>query len=132
MWGRTERIYGFKEKYVLCWHLYERKTGYAYGQPDLPYYTAFDHLSEEKRFGPVANTRGLFLILPKSTFNSRINGTSDDVRMWESSKDIEGSLVLRGNLEDPELELIGQKSAWTRHEEKKRIFKTDFIKKRVI
>ncbi len=128
-------IYGFTKKYFIWkvgdWHLYQRKTGKLYGEFSIPIYEGLISFSEEDHFGPEASTGGLFLYKPcrKALWIFRIDDEIVHLRLWKSSEDIRGSLVLRGNLENLELELIGQKPAWTKYEETQRIYKAGFIKR---
>ena len=109
--GAGGQICGFTRKYILLkvgyFWLRERKTGHLYGEFRLPIYTAFTSLKEEHHFGPVMSARGLFLYKPgrKAIFIFQIDDEKVDARIWESTVDIQGRLLLRGGLDNLELEL---------------------------
>jgi hypothetical protein len=115
-------------------HLYERKSGNIYGNFDLVHHRAFIDFDENKHFGPMMTTGGLVLYKPcrKAIFIFRVQDQEVDVRIWESTDDIQGALVLRGNLDNLELEIIGQTPRWTKYEEKRPIYRNGFIKKRLL
>lgn len=79
-------------------------------------------------------TRGLFLYKPcrKTLFIFRVDNNQVEFRMWESAEDIQGSLVLRGNLDNLEMELLGKKSTWTKWENKRPIFKVPCVSELVM
>ncbi|KAJ5544102.1 hypothetical protein N7494_005381 [Penicillium frequentans] len=131
-------IWGFIDKYILvkrgnC-HLYERRSGNDHGQFDLPCHQAFIDWNESHHFGPVMSAGGLFLYKPcqKAIFIFEIRDRAVDFRIWKSTDDIRGSLVLRGNIENLELDLLGQKPQWTNYEETERLHKNDFINKSLL
>ena len=100
----------------MSW-LRERKTGYLHGHFRFP-----DDLisrKEEHHFGPVVSADGSFLYKPGRTaiFIFQIDDEKVDARIWESTVDIQGSLLLRGELDNLKLEPIGQKPSWTRYSE---------------
>ncbi|KFY46962.1 hypothetical protein V494_00255 [Pseudogymnoascus sp. VKM F-4513 (FW-928)] len=94
-------IDGFTEKYIVRTvgyvHLHERKNGNVHGHFQLPSHTAYIDLNKDHRFGPVIGDRQV------------------EFRIWESIEVIQGSLVVRGSLDELELELIGQKTSWIKH-----------------
>lgn len=131
-------IWGFTKKYIIikvghC-HLHERKSGYVYGNFCLPHFTAFIDFNEDNHFGPVVSTGGLFLYKPcrKAIFIFQIRDRGVDFSIWESTDEIRGTLVLRGNLENLELALIGQKPTWTKYEETVPVCRNSFIYKRLL
>ncbi|CAL5871603.1 uncharacterized protein PFLUO_LOCUS5856 [Penicillium psychrofluorescens] len=131
-------IWGFTKKYIVievgdC-HLYERKSGNVYGTFRLPLYNAFIDFNKDNHFGPVMSTGGLFLYKPcrKAIFIFQIRDREVDFRIYESTDDIHGSLVLRGDLENFELRLVGQKPTWTKYEETVPVYKNGPIKKRLL
>ena len=142
LWGKravsgSVCIWGFINKYILikvgdC-HLYERRSGNDYGKFDLPCNQAFIDWNESHHFDPVISASGLFLYKPcqKAIFIFEIHDRAVDFRIWESTDDIRGSLVLRSNIGNLELELLGQKPKWTKYEETKPLYKNGFIKKRL-
>ncbi|KAK3175442.1 hypothetical protein K4F52_010272 [Lecanicillium sp. MT-2017a] len=121
-WEREDRgegrIWGFSKKYVVkkagSHHMYERKTGLHYGRFDLPLYSAFIDFNEENHFGPTVGDREV------------------DLRIWETTDKIQGYLLLRGGLDNLDVQLIGQKPTWTRHQETVSVYKYSFIKKRLV
>jgi hypothetical protein len=126
--GIGGRICGFTEEYVIKetgnWQgsrqLHKRKTGKNYGTFDLPWEPAFVDFCAKNHFGPVVSIGGLFLYKTcrKALFIFRIGKKEVEFRIWESTEDIQGYLVLRGSLEDLELELVGQKPTWTKYKER--------------
>ena len=137
--GAGGQICGFTRKYILLkvgylW-LRERRTGRLYGEFRLPIYTAFTSLKEEHHFGPVMSASGLFLYKPgpKAIFIFQIDDEKVDARIWESTVDIQGRLLLRGGLDNLELELIGQKPTWKKYNEIWPIYKEmSYIRKRIL
>lgn len=81
----------------------------------------------------MVSTSGLFLYKPcrKALFIFRIGDTHVKFRMWESTEDIQGSLLLRGDLENLKLELPGQKPAWTKSEETQPVFRKGWLTKMI-
>ncbi|KAH1355719.1 hypothetical protein KXW98_007559 [Aspergillus fumigatus] len=139
-WERTGgggHIWGFTQNHIIrkvgkCW-MHERKTGHVYGDFSLPINGLTD-LNEEHHFGPVVSASGLFLYKPgrKAIFIFRIGEREVDARLWESTDDIQGSLLMRGGLDNLELELIGQKPTWTKYDETWPVYKEwDPIKRRI-
>lgn len=132
------RIWGLSQKFIVikvgkCW-LHERKTGNVHGEFYLPHYSAFIDFNENHHFGPVVSTDGLFIYKPcrKAIFVFEICDREVEFRIWESTTNIQGSLVLRGDLNNLEVEIIGQKPTWTKYEEKEPVYRNDFIKKRLL
>jgi len=137
--GDIHRIHGFTEKYIVrtvgYWHLLERTTGRTHGDFRLPSYPAFCDLNKKYHFGAVVSTGGLFLYKPgrKALYIFRITDKQVECRMWESAEDIQCLLVLRGDLDNLELELIGQKPTWkTKSEETTPVFRNTWLKKWVM
>ncbi|KAJ5544110.1 hypothetical protein N7494_005389 [Penicillium frequentans] len=136
--GGGGHIWGLTQKYVLikageCW-LRKRKSGHVYGSFSLPIYTGLTDPNEETNFGPVASASGVFLHKPgrKAIFIFQIRDREVDARIWESTIDIQGSLLLRGELDNLELEVIGQNPTWTKYNETWRVYKErDFFKRRI-
>ncbi|KAL4934815.1 hypothetical protein BDV06DRAFT_208227 [Aspergillus oleicola] len=136
--GGGGHIWGFTQEYIVvnvgkC-HLYKRKNGHFYGDFSLPIYKGLTELQEKHHFGPVVSASGLFLYKPgqKGIFIFQIGDRKVDARIWESTADIQGSLLLRGQLENLELELIGQKPTWTKYDDTWPVYKEgDFIKRRI-
>lgn len=131
-------IWGFSPKYIivkvgLC-HLYERKSGNVYGNFDLVHHRAFIDFKLDNHFGPVMTTGGLVIYKPcqKAIFIFQIRNNEVDVRIWESTDAIQGALLLRGNLENLELEILGQTHEWRKYEEKIQIHQNGPIKKRLL
>ncbi|KAF7588278.1 hypothetical protein BBP40_005932 [Aspergillus hancockii] len=138
IFGGGGHILGFTKKYILikagvCW-LRERKTGHFYGDFSLPIYNSLTDLNEKHHFGPVMSASGLFLYKSgrKGIFVFEIGDRKVDARIWESTVDIQGSLLLRGGLDNLELEVIGQNPTWTKFDETWPVYKEwDLIKKRI-
>lgn len=131
-------IWGFTQKHIIikvgyC-HLYERISGNVYGNFNLIHHQAFIDLNLDNHFGPVMTRSGLLLYKPcqKAIFIFQIRNNEVDIRIWESTDVIQGGLVLRGNLENLELEILGQTHRWRKYEEKMRIYKNGPIKKRLL
>lgn len=131
-------IWGFSEKFIIvkvgyC-HLYERRNGNVYGNFDLVHHQAFIDFNLDNHFGPVMTLGGLVFYKPcqKAIFIFQIRNNEVDVRIWESTDVIQGALLLRGNLENLELKILGQKHEWRKYEEKVRIYKNGPIKKRLL
>lgn len=129
------RIQGLTKEYVVMdgywWKLRNRKNGHLYGDFMFPIFPAFADLDERNHFGPVVSTRGLFLYKPcqKALCIFRIGDKDVEFRFWESTDIIKGSLVLRGDLENLELELVGQKRTWSEHKTTERIFKRNWFER---
>ena len=118
---------------VSSCHLYERKNGNFHGDFVLPDDRTIWEFNENNHFGPVMSTKGLFLYKssPTAILIFRIGDRKVDVRIWESSNSLKGPLVLRGNLEDLELELIEQNPRWRKSVQTVTVCRNDFIKKRI-
>ncbi|KAH8655648.1 hypothetical protein BX600DRAFT_470056 [Xylariales sp. PMI_506] len=130
----------FSPKYVIVDghfnRLIERQTGRIYGEFMMPLKKEFFTINSKHHFGPVVSRQGLVLykLCPKAFY---ILDFSDKnivkTRVWESEDEIQGSLVLRGSLENLELELLEQEPMWTKYElENEKIFKYGMIKKMVM
>ena len=131
-------IWGFSQKHIMikvgrC-HLHERKSGYLYGTFDLVHQRAFIDFNLDNHFGPVMTLSGLVVYKPcqKAIFIFQIANNEVDVRIWESTDVIQGQMLLRGNLDNLELEILGQTHRWRKYEEKMRIYKNGPIKKRLL
>jgi hypothetical protein len=131
--GEICRIRGFTKEHIIreVGHprLYKRSTGRAYGDYHYPQQILrhFDW-DEKTYFGPVVSTGGVFLyVCGKKTLllyqfddqkdgkHNKDKGQTPVVRfqIWQSTtSDIQGSLVLRGNLNNIELEFLEQKHSW--------------------
>ena len=59
----------------------------------------------------------------KALFLFRIRDDAVNFRVWQSTTDIEGSVLLRGGLENLELEVVGHEHNWTIHEMKEPVLK---------
>ncbi|KAL7903811.1 hypothetical protein GGI35DRAFT_465183 [Trichoderma velutinum] len=131
-------IRGFTEKYVIRevgYHrLHKRRSGHIHGNFQYPKYSKYIDFNEENQFGPVVSTNGLFLYKPcqKALFIFRVGDDEVDFRIWESTSNIEGCLVLRGNLEKLELKLLQQEPSWKKYHSSEPIVKINFIKRKII
>lgn len=114
--------------------MYERKSGNVHGNFDLVHHRAFIDFDKNNHFGPVMTTGGLVFYKPcrKAIFVFQVHDKEVDIRMWESTEIIQGALVLRGNLENLELEILGQTPRWTKYEERMPIYRNGFIRKRLL
>lgn len=135
--GNIDRIWGFTERHVIkkagSLHMLERSTGYVHGTVALPIYQGFTDFDPTHHFGPVVSTGGLFIYKPsrKVLFIFQLGDKNLNLRIWESTDVIKGSLVVRGNLNNLELELIDQNPTWSKWEETIPVYRYDFIKKRM-
>jgi hypothetical protein len=112
-------------------HMVERKTGRRHGDFDLPA-TDLTYVNDNNHFGPVVSPGGLFLYKPgrKTLIIFRIGDEKVDARVWKSATDIQGFLLLRGELDNLEIELVGSQPTWTKSIETCYVYReTDLIKK---
>lgn len=120
--GVSNRLLCICDRFVVSlagyYHLRQRHNGYIYGRFDLPRYSAFVSLKSEDHFGPLVSKQDLVLYQPskKVIFIFSIGDRSVKFRAWESTDEIRGPLILRGSLENLELELIGKTPVWRKHE----------------
>ncbi|KAH8655551.1 hypothetical protein BX600DRAFT_69897 [Xylariales sp. PMI_506] len=116
--------------------LIERQTGRIHGEFMMPLHKEFYTIDSKHHFGPVVSRQGLVLykLSPKAFYVLDFNDKNIvRIRVWEPEDEIQGSLVLRGSLENLELELLDQEPTWMKHElENERIFKYGLIKNRVM
>ncbi|KIW22064.1 hypothetical protein, variant [Cladophialophora immunda] len=120
---------------VSRYKLHQRKNGYIHGEFAFPAYSVFISLKNEDKFGPMVTKDGLVLYKPckKALFMCHIGDREVRIQAWESEDEIRGSLVLRGDLNNLQVEIIGQNASWTKHEMEEPVFKNwDPIKKYVL
>jgi hypothetical protein len=139
MFKPVGRLFCLTDKYVVFqvgrYKLHQRKNGYIHGEFDFPAFRSFISLDKEDKFGPMVTKDGLVLYKPckKALFMCHIGDREVKIRAWESKDEIRGSLVLRGDLNNLQVEIIGQNPSWTKHEMEEPVFKNwDLIKKYVL
>lgn len=116
-------------------YLHTRKDGKSYASFTLPLYDGFYCCDSGLLFGPVASRSSLVLCKPakRGICVFRVGKKSLDITFWESDVDLEGLLLLRGDIDNLELRHgSGQALRYRGRKESWRIDRYDFVKRNFI
>jgi hypothetical protein len=128
-----KQIFCLNGSYVVAkygkYHLLKRSNGDTYGKFDLPH-GQVESVHERDRFGPLVSSSGLVLYRPSAEilYIFCIEDKKVEYRIWESETRIQGSLVLRGNLETLQLRFVDTFVKEHRRRTEK-VYKTSLIDK---
>lgn len=113
-----DEIFCLVKDYVIMDHgkyyLLQRSNGAEYGKFDTPNVGRRDH---RECFGPFVSSEGLILFRPSAKFLYifRVGKKKVEFRIWEAEARVQGSIVLRGELDELEWYLVDQDNVMKEH-----------------
>jgi len=121
------------DKHVLCregqkFTIYSRKNGHDQGSFCIPCPNDFLCFPGNE-FGPMASPSGLifFKTTPETHYIFSIRNGKVYFQLWKAETKVEDPVVLRGSIDDVELEVLGKKPHWTIHRQEINITRPDLV-----
>jgi len=114
-------------KYIICrsgqkFTMYSRKNGHDQGSFYIP--CPNDFLCRPGlEFGPMASQGGLifFKTTPETHYIFSIQNGKIYFQLWKAETKVEDPVVLRGSIDNVELEVLGKKPNWTIYRQERKI-----------
>ena len=119
------------DKYILCRDqdvtLYSRENGRNRGSFLVPRPKEFP--GSDPEFGPMVSQGGLIFLktTPETHYIFSIQSGKVYFQLWKAETKVEDPIVLRGSMDNVELEVLGKKPNWTIYKQESKIKSPDPI-----